>query len=96
MMEGEKKNPMRGKEVKYIIYLHWQRETNAFTVIEDTSPSHIDTHTYLYTHTFWLKEHRRKTESREKLIFLKQGGDRERGMEKVMQRKKEKSRGCAE
>lgn len=63
-MEGEgKKNPMREEGVKYIIYLHWQRETNAFTEIEDTSPSHIDTYTHIHlyihthTHAFWLKEH---------------------------------------
>ena len=76
--------------MKYIIYLHWRRETNAFTVIEDTSPSHIDTHTHTYLHThFGLKNTRWKTESGEKLIFLKQEGNRKRGVEKVMQRKEE-------
>lgn len=47
---GVKKNPMRGKGVKYIIYLHWRGETNAFTVIEDTLPSHVVTHTQIRTH----------------------------------------------
>lgn len=71
---------MQGKGVKYIIYLHWQRETNAFTVIEDTSPSHIDTHINVHTY-FGLKNIGWKTESREKLIFLKQVGNRERNGE---------------
>lgn len=51
--EREKK-PIREKGVKYIIYLHWQRETNALTEIEDTSPSLIDTQTHTRAH-FGLK-----------------------------------------
>lgn len=61
--------------MKYIIYLHWRRETNAFTVIEDTSPSHINTHTHSH---FGLKNTGWKTESREKLIFLQQKGGQQR------------------
>lgn len=85
MCEREKKKkPMREKGVKYIIYLHWQRETNAFTEIEDTSPSLIDTHAHARTHTdtFWLKDW---IENRKKLIFLKQEGNKEKGREKVKQ-----------
>ena len=37
------------KGAKYIIYLYWQRETNAYTEIEDTLPSLIHT-------PFWLKD----------------------------------------
>lgn len=63
-----KKSPMRGKGVKYIIYPHWRRETNAFTVIEDALPSHIDTrkHTHLgFRNAAWTSLKQRK------LIFLK-------------------------
>lgn len=63
------------KGVKYLIYLPWRRETNAFTVIEDASPSHTNTH--ILMHTFWLKEER-AGKSRAKLIFLKQNGNRKR------------------
>lgn len=103
MMEGEgkKKNPMREEGVKYIIYLHWQRETNAFTEIEDTSPSHIDTYThthihlYIYTHThthFGLKNTGWETEGRETVIsfsFFFQSG---RGAERESAAKKRRRR----
>lgn len=52
----ERKKPIREKGVKYIIYLHWQRETNALTEIEDTLPSLIDTQTHTHTGAFWLKD----------------------------------------
>lgn len=59
MMEGRggrKKSQCDEKGVKYLIYLPWRRETNAFTVIEDASPSHTNTHTHTRIRAFWLKE----------------------------------------
>ena len=92
-MEGERKKQTQcdGKAVKYIIYLHWQRETNAFTMIEDTSPSHIDTRTYRRTH-FVLENTLCKTEGRGKTHFPKAGGKRREKSDA----RKEEIRGCGE
>lgn len=79
---GEKKSQCDEKGVKYLIYLPWWRETNAFTVIEDASPSHTNTHTYTRTHThIYAHSGLRKNwigKARVKLIFLKQNGNTER------------------
>lgn len=48
---------MLEKGEKYIIYLHWQRETNAFTEIEDRLPSLVHrtlTNTHTYVHIDWV------------------------------------------
>lgn len=50
----EKSNAQK-KGAKYIIYLYWRRETNAYTEIEDTLPSLIHTHTHTHTGNFGLK-----------------------------------------
>lgn len=62
--------------MKYLIYLPWWRETNAFTVIEDALPSHTNTHTHIYAHSGLRKNWIGK--ARVKLIFLKQNGNIER------------------
>lgn len=76
--------PKRRKAAKYIIYLPWPRETNAFTVIEDTSPSHVNTHTHTHTHVLASRRQdgkKKKKTNAEKRLFLKQDGKRERGIE---------------
>lgn len=51
--------------MKYIIFLPWWKETNAFAVTEDTPPSHIGAHKTC-THVLGLK----KTEWKAKSLFF--------------------------
>lgn len=77
--------------MKYLIYLPWRRETNAFTVIEDASPSHTNTHTHTRIRAFWLKVEL-ESKARVKLIFLKQNGNTERSGRGICLGKAEKYR----